>query len=404
MITNDSENGEKVTKLMTKKSPVPNSDIKGDANSSQKASSDASRSKKVQANDMVIGKHYFNIGMREDVMLQDCYHSHMKHSFPDIDYAFFGYDLFRGYPLAHGHDPGFTFPIFHADYTNGKQTADCRYSVPKGLVIVPDVSCVTSFTSEIIENNKQLNQELSVHADAGGSGLGVEFLASVGYRQASFDLSTHKSVYIISSARCNYYFSKFQTENAPPFTDIFVHWIEKLNTTSSNSTYLDFFHTFGTHFPKEIIFGARYIYEHKMKSSLFEKKRNSGVNVKVQASTSGLIRVSGGFGLSKEQREEASEFSNSVETITITVGAAPPSNGDAMTWAASVQSNPVPSKYKLEPIENLFSEEYMGTLGVDYEAISVNLKALKETYYESLASEYLYNKINDMSSKSRIYI
>jgi hypothetical protein len=78
----------------------------------------------------------------------------MKHSFPDIDYALLGYNILKGYPLAFGHDPGFTFPIFQADYSSQQQTADCRYSVPEGVVAIPDVSCVTSFSSKTIQNRE----------------------------------------------------------------------------------------------------------------------------------------------------------------------------------------------------------------------------------------------------------
>ena len=54
----------------------------------------------------------------------------------------------------------------------------------------------------------------------------------------------------------------------------------------------------------------------------------------------------------------ASNFQKSVQTSTITVGAAQPSNGDALTWASSVQENPVPIKYSLSAIHNLFTERY----------------------------------------------
>ena len=51
----------------------------------------------------------------------------LKHTFPDVDFALLGYNILKGYPNAHGHDPGFTFPNCVADYTAGEKTADCRY-------------------------------------------------------------------------------------------------------------------------------------------------------------------------------------------------------------------------------------------------------------------------------------
>ena len=60
-----------------------------------------------------------------------------------------------------------------------------------------------------------------------------------------------------------------------------------------------------------------------------------------------------------------SEFQQSVEMSTFTVGAAPPSNEEAMTWAASVQENPVPTLYTLSEIHHLFSGQFIKGLPVN---------------------------------------
>ena len=123
--------------------------------------------------------------MRLDSRLQECQEAHWKRSFPDLDYAFFGYDVLKGYPLASGHDPGFTHPIFLSTYSSGKQTSDCRYSVPEGLIVVPDVSCVTSFSSKVIRNKVEMSSSLSVAANIEGASprkcslLGVTWPANV---------------------------------------------------------------------------------------------------------------------------------------------------------------------------------------------------------------------------------
>ena len=109
------------------------------------------------------------IGVRLDSQLQECQDSHWKRSFPDLDYALFGYDILNGYPRSVGHDPGFTHPIFLSDYKSGKQTSDCRYSVPKGLVVVPDVSCETSFSSKVIRNRLEMSKPLETAANVEGA-------------------------------------------------------------------------------------------------------------------------------------------------------------------------------------------------------------------------------------------
>ncbi|XP_053385103.1 uncharacterized protein LOC128550313 isoform X2 [Mercenaria mercenaria] len=117
-----------------------------------------------------------------------------------------------------------------------------------------------------------------------------------------------------------------------------------------------------------------------MSSSKYESERKSGVNVAVQASYSGLFSVGASFNLDSEQRQAASNFSKSVETKTITVGAAPPANGDAMVWASEVKASPVPTAYELSSIELLFTDRYMKNLNVNYERIRNNIETKKHEY------------------------
>ena len=48
---------------------------------------------------------------KKDALMVDCLRPVMKRSFPDIDYAFYGYNVMRGYPLTEGRDPGFTHKV-----------------------------------------------------------------------------------------------------------------------------------------------------------------------------------------------------------------------------------------------------------------------------------------------------
>ncbi|XP_060563198.1 uncharacterized protein LOC132722693 [Ruditapes philippinarum] len=336
-------------------------------------------------------RHYLNIGiMRQDGNLLECLGGtgSLQLSFPDIDYALMGYNILRGFPLAIGHDPGFTYPIFAANYETKKQTADCRYSVPQGLVVVPDVSCITSFTSTIVQTQYEFANSLSVSASVSGGGWGVSFSASAGYKKSSSEISTGESVYIISSANCNYYFSKLVKRSPPPLDPVFLGWIERLSTTDSTDLYLEFLDTYGTHFPTEVTFGARFTYEHKMESKKYEKESESGVNVAVSASYSGIVNVGGGFSMDKSQREKASAFSKSVETKTISVGAPPPANGDALTWASTVKDSPVPSSYKLASIEELFTDKYLDEtqLRVNLAHIARNINKTKREYCQNMIS------------------
>ena len=57
-------------------------------------------------------------GVRNDYLLQDCIGGSLKKSFPDLDYALMGYHILKGYPLAQGHDPGFTHSIFKVNVSS----------------------------------------------------------------------------------------------------------------------------------------------------------------------------------------------------------------------------------------------------------------------------------------------
>ena len=69
------------------------------------------------------------------------------------------------------------------------------------------------------------------------------------------------------------------------------------------------------------------------------------------------------------------------------MGSTPPSNGDALTWAATVNQNPVPMLYSLSPIDVLFTEPFTKSLprDVNYTAIRENLRNVLQVYFNALA-------------------
>ena len=195
-------------------------------------------------------------------------------------------------------------------------------------------------------------------------------------------MSSGEFLYILSQAQCSYYFSKLDVTDPPPFHPGFVSWVKKLaSSDASEDDLAQFIEYFGTHYPSEVTFGARFMKEHKVNKTKYEKLKDKGVSVKAQASYSGIVSVGGGFSLDSEQRSAASTFQKSVETSTITVGAAPPSNGDAMTWASSVKENPVPTKYSLSSVYDLFTERYAENLpGIDLNAMRERLRNTSRNY------------------------
>ena len=104
-----------------------------------------------------------------DPEIRDCSsETHWKKTFSDLDYSLIGYDILFGYPLANGRDPGFRQPIFTANYSKPKQTADCRHVIPQGFTVIPSESCVVSFDSKLIHNKQQMSIHLGVQASVKG--------------------------------------------------------------------------------------------------------------------------------------------------------------------------------------------------------------------------------------------
>ena len=219
-----------------------------------------------------------------------------------------------------------------------------------------------------------------------GGGFGFKFSASASYKESVAQMLSGKYLYIISQAQCRYYFSKLDATDPPPFHPGFVTWAKKLASSDAGEDDLvQFIEYFGTHYVSEVTFGARFIKQHKVNQTEYEKLGGKSMSVEAQASYSGVFSVGGSFSLDQEQRTFATNFQKSVETKTITVGAAPPSNGDAMTWASSVQENPVPTKYTLSPVYDLFTERYTEYLpGIDLNAMRKRLIKTSRNYCELL--------------------
>lgn len=68
-----------------------------------------------------------------------------------------------------------------------------------------------------------------------------------------------------------------------------------------------------------------------------------------------------------------------------------------MTWAASVQQNPVPMLYSLSQIDGLFAEQFAENMpGVNHSAIREKLKDVAQHYCDALKKD---GKIHSFESK-----
>ena len=89
----------------------------------------------------------------------------------------------------------------------------------------------------------------------------------------------------------------------PDFSSDFIYWMNRLSASNETEVYIKFFDYFGTHFFKEVTFGASYTYEHKMSSQSYMHEHSKGIHIESSASYSGRISLSGGFVLDKSEQE-----------------------------------------------------------------------------------------------------
>ena len=231
-----------------------------------------------------------------------------------------------------------------------------------------------------------------------GGGWGFKFSASASYKESVAQMSSGEFLYIITQAQCRYYFSTVDFTDPAPFHPGFLAWAKKLAAADvPEKDVMQFIKYYGTHFLSEVTFGARYVRNHKMSQSKYEEIRKKEISVKVQASYSGAFSIGGGFSMDSEERSAVSNFQKSVETKTSTIGAAPPHNGDALTWAATVKENPVPIKYKLSPIQSLFTERFTKNLdsSMNFTAIQERLGSATRKYCQYLESEGTVDSCED---------
>ena len=101
----------------------------------------------------------------------------------------------------------------------------------------------------------------------------ARFSGSAEWQSASSTVSNGEHAIVISSASCTYYYSQLLREEPPPFHSSFVKWVYRLNEANINDTdiFVEFFDSYGTHFPTEMVFGARFTNEYEMTSDSLEE-------------------------------------------------------------------------------------------------------------------------------------
>ena len=183
-----------------------------------------------------------------------------------------------------------------------------------------------------------------------GVNLGVPFSGSKGYKLVVNKVIKNKL--IMSTASCKYYFAKLNYLDLPELSSEVMEWIGRMNHSLKTRGFIDdalvydFVDYFGTHIPSEMVYGARITYGNLIMSSL-----TTG-NISGNSEISTLFGF--GYKLTASQKAAIEEFQKHSVTSTTSIGAPPPISGDAEAWASTVKDTPLPVKFELIPIYELF--------------------------------------------------
>ena len=109
----------------------------------------------------------------------------------------------------------------------------------------------------------------------------------------------------------------------------------EVNNTKQDTDYVDFFERYGTHFLKEVKFGATFTYEHKMSSQDYKTEKEQGGKCCGVRKLFKTLQCRGKFQYGF-LAEKSPQFPEESRNSKVTNGAAPPANGDALTWAYNV--------------------------------------------------------------------
>ena len=130
-----------------------------------------------------------------------------------------------------------------------------------------------------------------------------------------------------------------------------------------------------------------------MSQESFKEESSKGISLSAEASYAGVYSLSGGFGMTSSNSQAAQKFLSKVVKKTISIGAPPPADGNTMTWTSTVKETPIPFEYKLENIENLFTERYMKSVDFNYGDMKKLIEDGKTSYCSYLKEKGNVNKI-----------
>jgi hypothetical protein len=309
-------------------------------------------------------------------------------------YLFYGYNIFFGNPhdTEGSIDPGFTHPIFHTSYKENILTGDLRFKIPDGSIFAKNVGCDASLSSSSFKDSSSYRKSLEAEINVEGNFWFASFSANASFKSVIDGTSSSENMYVESKADCRVFSGNIDYYRPPLLHSSFVKAIEFIGQKDfkdDKKEYFKFIDYFGTHFINELKMGARLGYLEKTTVTEYYSGKflSAGASLSVSSPwVSASAKVSG----SSDDKTSGSNGKKDVKTFSI--GASPDADGNTLKWAEKAILEPMPIKYSLRTILEIFTHPLFNLDQLKTKDSKVDLsKFIKnlESAYEAYCSEHL---------------
>jgi len=268
-------------------------------------------------------------------------------------------------------------------------TSDGRYMIPDSVEAIGEQICNLDFQSTTITGTTSYKNSLEVSVDVNAGYGPASFSASADYKSVSQGTTKDSNIYTMNEGTCSVYNTNLDPLDLPSVHSSFIKEVNALPlnyTASTKQAYMNFLTKRGTHYFTGMRMGARYGYMSTISSSAWTKMTSEGITVSAAASYSALVKV-GVKTMTNDQKEQASTFDSSkTDWKIISIGSAPPVDGNVVSWAQNCYNNPMPITYSLDSIVNLFNSDFLPS-NANLDTLSTNVQSALDDYCDYLKSK-----------------
>ncbi len=276
-----------------------------------------------------------------------------------LDFFYLGYDVIKGNPTSDNADPGWQLAIMDEIPNDSCLTCTAATTCAAQYYVFDMDTTLDYYYS--------LTQKASISESSEDFFGDTSFSGSAEYYYQQEDVFGLGLVNVQAEGACQLYQGgrDLHCYNVN-FKPGFLNFVEELPTSTSEPGWYDivfkFIDDYGTHIvSNELSLGARWSYESQFAKVDYEALRAGNVDIAVAAEASAeFFRTKGASGEyeSAEVKEMRIAFDAAVQKQrAIFLGAPPPVDLSFGAWVNEIE-NPIPQKYKLVPMSELFTSRF----------------------------------------------